>query len=154
MHHFCFCELFFAKYRSTVIWILFLLYFSLNVFLQSSKISCMQLINKNVPAKRDKMFTLEKNVPPKKDSEFMKVGSLLGRMIHFINIIWFCNRTLLSGVISLSQGHHFGRMFFPHINTLTGCVWSSYVSILMLLLYRWLKSINASVLILEAIDST
>ena len=39
--------------------------------------------NKNVPAKRDKMFIWEKNVPPEQDPDFAKVGSLLGGIIYF-----------------------------------------------------------------------
>ena len=105
------------------------------------KKSHMRFINKNVPARRDKMFIWEKNVPSKRDPEFMKVGSLLGGIIHFhLNILWFCNRMLLSGVISLYQGPHFAGIFFPHINTLL--IWSRYAPIPMLLLYRRLSVIT------------
>ena len=45
-------------------------------FLQSSEISRMCLINKNAPAKRDKMFIWDKKVLPNQDLKFMKVGYL------------------------------------------------------------------------------
>ena len=90
--------LFFMNYYSTssLIWLPFLLRFSLNAFLHSLKISHMHFISKNVPAKRDETFIWEKNVPPKRDPGFIKVGSLLGGRIYFhINRFWFFNRTLL-----------------------------------------------------------
>ena len=90
--------LFFMNYYSTssLIWLPFLLCFSLNPFLHSLNTSHMHFISKNVPAKRDEAFTWGENVPPKWDPGFMKVRSLLGGRIYFyINRFWFSNRILL-----------------------------------------------------------
>ena len=100
MHYFCLYELIYDFLwlitQPALIWLPFLLRFSLNAFLHSLKILHMYFISKNVPAKRDETFIWEKNVPPKRDPGFMKVGSLLGGRIYFhINRFWFFNRILL-----------------------------------------------------------
>ena len=72
MHHFCSYELIFTKYLPTVIWILFLLHFSSNVFLPTLKILRMCFIGKNIPAKQEKMgFHVHENgIPLSWDNSF------------------------------------------------------------------------------------
>ena len=146
-----FYRLFFTKYWLTVIWILFLLHFLLNVFLQSSKLSCMRFINKNIPATK---CLFGKKCPSEARSWVYESG------VPLRHDIWFCKRILLlSGLISFNWGHHFTGMVSPHINNpLIACVWSRYVLILMFLQYRWLSLIIQlkliSILILKGISST
>ena len=60
----------------------------------------------------------KKYVPPKRDPAFKKVGLLFrwGNLFSHKQI-WFFNRLLLIGEISLNRGPYFSKMFFLHINT-------------------------------------
>ena len=64
-------------------------------------------INKNIPAKRDKVFVWEKNVPPERDPGFMKVVSLLGGKIYF-----YINKFEFFESILSWQDRHFARDVF------------------------------------------
>ena len=120
MQHFCIYEQFLTKYHSTIslIWLLFLPRFSSNVFLQPLKVSHIHFILQNVPAKREETFIWEKNVLPKRDPGFMKVGSLLGEIIHFhTNRFWFSIEFFYKVRSHLTEALNLLACFFLHINT-------------------------------------
>ena len=71
--------LLFVNYCSTgsLIWLSFLLRFSLNAFLQFLKISHMHFINKNVPAKWDETFIWGKSSHQSEIPVFWTVGGII-----------------------------------------------------------------------------
>ena len=74
---------------SSLIWLLLLLCFSLNVFQQSLEILRMHLINKNDPAKRDNLFILEKKLSTKRRSLFYESAILWENLFSYKQILIF-----------------------------------------------------------------